>query len=49
MVLIQFLLAGEHIKDQELHSMENIITIVLLLAIVVFVLGDTSMRDFVSQ
>jgi hypothetical protein len=49
MVLINFLFTGKNIKDQEFCSGENMATIALSAATVVFALADTSMRDFAEQ
>jgi hypothetical protein len=46
MVLIEFLFAEKSIEDQECCFSDNMVTIAPFIAIVVFVLGGTSKRDF---
>jgi hypothetical protein len=46
MVLIEFLFAGRNIEHQQFHSSEKYGYHGSMLAIAVFVLGDTSTRDF---
>jgi hypothetical protein len=46
MVLIEFLFSGKYIEDQKFRSSEKYSHLALSVAVVLFVLGETSSRDF---
>jgi hypothetical protein len=48
-VLIDFLFAGKNIEDQELHSSEKYGYDSRFAVIIIYILGDTSPRDFTKQ